>query len=155
MLAHSLVKRSDTDAPTTRVEPRRGGVKFLLLHHGTCAGGAFHFRIADDGEVRAELDESERGQHPRSIGIVVDGDFETEAPSEVQMAALRRLLLELKLRYPESELGAHRQVRGAAKTTCPGKRFPMKALAEWSHNGLLRERDEVLRRDFESQYSQI
>ena len=147
--------RSNTDAQATQAEPRRGGVKYLLVHHGTCAGGAFHFRIADDGEVRAELDESERGQHPRSIGIVVDGDFEAGAPSEVQMATLRRLLLELKLRYPASELGAHRQVRGGTKTTCPGKRFPMKALAEWSHDGLLRERDEVLRRDFESQYSQI
>lgn len=147
--------RSNADPRTIHAKPRRGGVKYLLMHHGTCAGGAFHFRIADDGEVRAELDESERGQHPRSIGIVVDGDFEAGAPSDVQMAALRRLLLELKLRYPAAELGAHRQVRGGTKTTCPGKRFPMKALAEWSHNGLLRERDEVLRRDFESQYSQI
>jgi len=137
------------------VQGRRGGVKFILLHHGGCDGGGFHYRIDADGQIGAELDESERGQHPRSIGVVVDGDFDAGAPNDVQLAALRRLLLKLKLRYPAAELGAHRQVRGGIGTTCPGKRFPMKALADWARTGLLDERDEVLRRDFESQYSKI
>ena len=130
-------------------------MKFVLLHHGACGGVGFHYRIGADGGVNAELDESERGQHPRSIGVVVDGDFDAEAPHDAQLAGLRKLLLQLKLRYPAVELGAHRQVRGGAETTCPGKRFPMKALADWSRNGLLDERDEVLRRDFEVQYSKI
>ena len=130
-------------------------MKFVLLHHGGCVGDGFHYRIGCDGSVLAELDESERGQHPRSIGVVVDGNFDAAAPNNAQMAALRKLLLELKLRYPAVELGAHRQVRGGVKTTCPGKRFPMTALAQWARSGLLSERDEVLRRDFESQYSQI
>ena len=137
------------------VQARRGGVKFVLLHHGGCAGGGFHYRIDAEGRVNAELDESERGQHPRSIGVVVDGHFDARAPNDVQLAALRRLLLKLKLRYPAVELGAHRQVRGGVETTCPGRRFPMRALADWSRAGLLDERDEVLRRDFESQYSKI
>ncbi|MCY4060365.1 MAG: N-acetylmuramoyl-L-alanine amidase, partial [Gammaproteobacteria bacterium] len=116
---------------------RRGGIKFVLLHHGGCDSGGFHYRIDANGRVDAELDESERGQHPRSIGIVVEGDFDAEAPNDVQLAELRRLLLKLKLRYPAAELGAHRQVRGGVETTCPGRRFPMKALAEWSRTGLL------------------
>lgn len=140
---------------SSRVQDRRGGVKFVLLHHGVCQGDGFHYRIDADGRVNAELDESERGQHPRSIGVVVDGDFDASTPNDVQMAALRRLLLKLKLRYPAAELGAHRQVRGGVQTTCPGRRFPMKALADWSRTGLLDERDEVLRRDFEAQYSKI
>ena len=134
---------------------RRGGVKFVLLHHGGCPGDGFHYRIDVHGGIHAELEESERGQHPRSIGVVVAGDFDTDTPSAAQLGALRELLLRLKLRYPTVELGAHRQVRGDAKTTCPGRRFPMKALAEWSRNELLHRRDAVLRRDFESQYSQI
>lgn len=140
---------------SSAVRRRRGGVKFVLLHHGGCTGVGFHYRIDADGQVDAELDESERGQHPRSIGVVVDGDFDAGAPNDAQLAALRRLLLKLKLRYPAAELGAHRQVRGGIETTCPGRRFPMKALADWSRAGLLDERDEVLRRDFEAQYSQI
>ena len=136
------------------MQGRRGGVKFVLLHHGGCIGDGFHYRIDADGRVHAELDESVRGQHPRSIGVLVDGDFDAGAPNDAQLAALRRLLLKLKLRYPAVELGAHRQVRGG-ETTCPGKRFPMKALANWSRTDLLDERDEVLRRDFESQYSAL
>lgn len=85
----------------------------------------------------------------------MDGDFDVGVPSDVQLAALRKLLLKLKLRYPAVELGAHRQVRGGVQTTCPGRWFPMKALADWSRTGLLDERDEVLRRDFEAQYSKI
>lgn len=133
----------------------RGGVHFVLLHGGGCPGGRFHYRIAEDGACRAELAETERGQHPRSIGIALDGDFDVAAPSPAQIAALKALLLQLKLRYPDWQLGAHRQVRGSPKTTCPGRRFPMKALAEWSRSALLRERDDVHRRSIEEQYSRI
>ncbi len=134
---------------------RRGGVKFVLIHHGACAAGAFHYRIDVAGERRAELPEERRGQHPRSIGVALVGDFDIEPPTEAQLGALKKLLLELKLRYPVAELGAHRQVRGGGPTTCPGRRFPMKALARWFRTDLPRQRDDVLRRDFERQYSKI
>ena len=134
---------------------RRGSVRFVLIHHGACRGGAFHYRIGADGSCTAELHETERGQHPRSIGVAVEGDFDAAAPSAAQAKALKQLLLELKLRYPELELGAHRQVRGGVPTTCPGRRFPMRALREWFREDLLRERDAVLRRQFEAQYSKI
>jgi len=135
--------------------PRRGGVKFVLLHHGACSGDRFHYRITADGKARVELDEAERGQHPRSIGVVVDGDFDVDTPADAQIDALKGLLLTLKLRYPDVALGAHRQVRDEEPTTCPGRRFPMKALAAWSRDELLRQRQDVLTRDFESQYSKI
>ena len=70
-------------------------------------------------------------------------------------ADCRQFAWQPKLRYPVAELGAHRKVRGGVKTTCPGKRFPMKAPADWSRTGLLRERDAVLRRDFEAQYTAL
>ena len=134
---------------------RRGGVKYVLLHHAACRGGGFHYRIRADGAVQAELDEAARGQHPRSIGVVVEGDFDSAPPTDVQIDALKDLLLRLKLRYPDVELGAHRQVRGGSPTTCPGRRFPMKTLVAWSRNDLLRLRQDVLTRDFEAQYSKI
>ena len=149
---------SSTGHPKTTAiirHARRGGIKFVILHHADCAGGAFHYRVDANGDVRSELDEEERGQHPRSIGVVVDGNFDAAVPSETQLAALRGLVLKLKLRYPTVEIGAHRQIRGGPRSTCPGRRFPMKALAEWSRTELLRERDEVLTRDFEAQYSRI
>lgn len=134
---------------------RRGGLKFVLIHHGRCAGGGFHYRIDEQGRRHAQLDEAERGQHPRSIGIVVAGDFDLGAPSAVQLNALKALLLELKLRYPQWQLGAHRQVRGASPTTCPGRRFPMPALREWADTELLQQRDAAHRRAFEEQYTKI
>lgn len=134
---------------------RRGALKFVLIHHGGCAGGLFHYRIDEDGQCHAQLDEAERGQHPRSIGIAVAGDFDVRAPSAVQMEALKALLLELKLRYPQWQLGAHRQVRGTSPTTCPGRRFPMRALREWARTELLARRDAAHRRAFEEQYSKI
>lgn len=146
--------KSSTMAEQVGAKPR-GGVRFVLLHGGGCPGGAFHYRIDKDGACRAELAEAERGQHPRSIGVALDGDFDVAAPSPAQIAALKALLLELKLRYPEWELGAHRQVRGGPKTTCPGRRFPMKALVAWSRSELLRERDDFHRRSIEEQYSRI
>lgn len=134
---------------------RRGGVKFVLLHHGACSGSGCHYRIDAQAQVHEQLDEAQRGQHPRSIGIVIDGDFDVAEPSAAQLATLKKLLLELKLRYPEAQLGGHRQVRGEPSTTCPGRRFPMRALAAWSRTELVAERDAVLRREFERQYSQI
>ena len=136
-------------------EQQRGGVKFVLLHHGACPRGRFHYRIDANGVCRAELAEAERGQHPGSIGVVLDGDFDLAPPAAAQIDALHRLLLALKLRYPAAEVGAHRQVRGDKATTCPGRRFPLKALADWARTELLRQRDADLRRSFEEQYSRM
>ena len=129
-----------------------GSVKFVLLHHEDCYRENFHYRIERDGTIHQLLPTSTQGQHPRSLGIVVSGAFDIETPTEVQIEALKSLLLELKLRFPAYRLGAHRQVRGEAKTTCPGTRFPMKDLVLWATKELIKLRDERLRADIESQY---
>lgn len=143
---------ADASAATRR---RRGAVKFVLLHHEACPGGGFHYLVTPQGRVEARLDESERGQHPASIAVAVAGDFDDRAPGDAQTDALRKLLLRLKRRYPAVELGAHRQVRGATRTTCPGRRFPMRDLRGWWRDELPRERDAAFMREFEEQYSKI
>ena len=105
-------------------QPRRGGVKFVLLHHGACPGDGFHYRIAADGRVRAELDEAERGQHPRSIGVVIDGDFDVDTPADAQIDALKRLLLTLKLRYPDVQLGGASTGSRRRADNVPGAAVP-------------------------------
>ena len=134
---------------------RRGAAKFVLLHHDVCEGGRFHYRISPTGAVEPLLDEEQRGQHPFSIGVAVAGNFDETIPSDVQIEALQDLLLRLKRRYPAVELGAHRQVRGSAETTCPGRRFPMKNLAAWWREEMPRARDAAFTREFEEQYSKI
>ena len=134
---------------------RRGAAKFVLLHHDACDGGRFHYLVSRTGAVEALLHEDQRGQHPTSIGVAVAGNFDEATPSDAQMDALQELLLRLKRRYPAIELGAHRQVRGTAKTTCPGQRFPMKELAAWWREEMPRARDAAFMREFEEQYSKI
>ena len=112
----------------------------------------FHYTIRVDGTVDSHLSEDEKGQHPKSIGIKVEGDFDEQSPYDSQIASLKKFLLELKLRYPQIAIGAHRQVRGDSKTTCPGRRFPMNALREWAKSELIEQRDEFIRTTVESQY---
>ncbi len=135
--------------------PRRGAVKFVLPHHTACTGGGFHYCVSEEGAVAPMLAERLRGQHPSSIAVAVAGDFDNAVPSEAQLAALRDLLLRLKRRYPAAELGAHRQVRRAKKTTCPGRRFPMRELAAWWRDEMPRLRDAAFAREFEEQYSKM
>ena len=127
-------------------------MKFALLHHSACDCRAFHYRIDSAGEVHSLLPESERGAHARSIGVVLCGDFNLNEPSGAQLEALRSLLLQIKLRHADITIGGHRQVRGE-RTDCPGRRFPLTALREWSAEGLIEARDAAYASAVERQYA--
>ena len=129
-----------------------GAKKFVLLHHGSCYRDAFHYRIEADATLTRLVSDDQITQHPHSIGVQVVGDFDANPVPTAQLETLKTLLLDLKLRFPAVEIGAHRQVRGDRKTTCPGKRFPMQALREWAKTHLLDQRDDALREVIESQY---
>lgn len=129
-----------------------GAVKFVLLHHDGCHRSRFHFRIESDGSRTHLIPATERGQHPNTLGIVIAGSFDELAPSSVQVTGLKKLLVDLKMRYPSIILGAHRQVRGDKATTCPGRKFPMGELSIWAKEELLKIRNERIQVDIESQY---
>ncbi len=131
-------------------------MNFVLLHHGACVNVAraparLHYVINADGVVQPRLPESEQGLHRAAIGVCVEGNFDVDVPAAPQISALHNLLLAIKLRYPGVQLGAHRQVRGE-QCSCPGKRFPMRQLREWSEHGLVDARDEALEALIERQY---
>ena len=109
-----------------------GGVKFVLLHHGPAP--------------EALVASSTTASTPKA---------DAAPPSPAQLDALQRLLLALQLRYPAAELGAHRQIRGDRAATCPGRRFPMAALAAWARTELPRARDAAQQRSVEEQYSKL
>ena len=106
----------------------RGPLRFILLHHAGCSREAFHYRVEPDGSVAELLSPDTKGQHPGSVGVLIRGHFDRERPNVCQLDALKTLLLDLKFRYPDVSLGAHRQVRGDGATSCPGKCFPMREL---------------------------
>lgn len=107
-----------------------GEVKFVLLYHDGCKRGNFHYRIEPNGELLHLAPASNRGQHPKSLGIVLTRKFDTEKPSDKQISALESLLVDLKLQFPSIAVGAHRQMRGDSKTTCPGTKLPMRDLSQ-------------------------
>ena len=134
-------------------EASGGPVRFVLLHHEGCSREGFHYRVEQSGSVVELLALDRRGQHPGSVGVLIRGNFDYELPNEHQLDALKALLLDLKFRYPDVSLGAHRQVRGDGATSCPGKHFPMRELSDWFKKDLIRARDEKLQREVEAQYS--
>ena len=129
-----------------------GAVKFILVHHSACPRGGFHYRICQNGSTEVLLSDQHRGQHPNSIGIVVEGDFDARNLADLQLDALKELLLQLKLKYPAATVGAHRQIRGDKNSSCPGQLFPLRELIRWSRTDLLNERDAYITADIESQY---
>ena len=126
-------------------------LKYAILHHEPCDRGRFHYRIDETGATTSELPELERGTHAASIGIVLTGNLDARSPTPTQLTALRALLLALKKRYPDIQIGGHRQVRGD-KTSCPGRRFPLAEVREWSKTELIALRDEALRAEIDRQY---
>lgn len=129
---------------------QRGPAKFVLIHHAACEARV-HYRISETGETLALLSESERASHANSIEVELEGCFSDASPTDIQVESLKDLLLALKQRYPDVVVGGHRQVRGA-RTDCPGRKFPLKALLAWSRSGLLKARDAALQDEVERQY---
>jgi hypothetical protein len=93
------------------------------------AGIAYHKVILADGSIQEGRPEQMIGAHalganPRSIGIVVDGDFEEKPPTKAQMDTLVRLTGELMDKYhiPLAHVVPHREVTPG--TSCPGAKFP-------------------------------
>lgn len=93
------------------------------------AGIAYHKVVLPDGTVENGRPENLIGAHalganPRSIGIVLVGNFESKSPTVVQMDALVKLTLELMRKYqiPLENVMPHREVTPG--TTCPGVFFP-------------------------------
>lgn len=133
----------------------RGAVKFILLHHDGCPRRDFHYVVDANGEAKSVRPESEFAQHPGAIAVVVEGLFDEEPPTDRQIEGLKRLLVELVRRFPAAAIGAHRQVRGDVKTTCPGRKFPMREIRQWCSTGLPKARDAAIERSVEEQYSKM
>lgn len=111
-------------------------------------GIGYHFVIGNgrgmpDGEVQATFrwrqqlagaHAGKREYNEAGIGICLIGDFESQPPSEKQLAACQRLVAELCHEYamsPESVI-RHSDVK---PTECPGQQFPYEAVA---HSARLR-----------------
>lgn len=92
----------------------------------------YHFVIDCEGLIFSGRSLEEIGAHCSankrnytSIGICVIGNFQYDAPSEVQLSSLIILVKYLKVKYQINDdmIELHGKVSGA-KTLCPGAFFP-------------------------------
>ena len=125
--------------------------KFIIVHHSACTAGSFHYLITAKAQVQQLLKDDQPGIHKDSLGVVIEGDFTDQQPTQQQIEALRELIVELSMRYPNIQLGGHRQVR-SNQTDCPGAQFPLSELREWVTTKLETQRHKRQQTLIESQY---
>lgn len=126
---------------------RRKATTHLILHHAAAsglsaqdihrfhlgkgwAGIAYHYYVRKDGNIYTGRPENAVGGHTSgmnwcSIGVCFEGNFETDEMSREQKAAGLALAANIRARYPDIEIGGHREY-GA--TACPGKNFPLEEM---------------------------
>ncbi len=138
--------------------PRNPAFRSIVIHHSATHGGsaaafernhrtrlgglAYHFVIgngsgAADGAVETGYRWRDQipGPHTKnqdinleSIAICLVGDFEKEAPTKKQMAALLQLLEKLcrEGQIPAERVRSHREVD--PETLCPGRGLPIEGI---------------------------
>jgi hypothetical protein len=97
---------------------------------------AFHFGVLKDGTVIEGRPILIRGSHTRggnigSVGIELEGDFNTDLPKIIQLEETINLVISLRTTYTSINfIGGHRDVMLAAVdeyTDCPGDAFLSRA----------------------------
>lgn len=91
-------------------------------------GIGYHYLVRLDGRIEQGRPESEPGAHvaghnSNSIGVCYAGGCDAgmkpaDTRTEAQKASLKKLLIELKSRYPQAAILGHRDFPGVAKA-CP------------------------------------
>ena len=91
------------------------------------AGIGYHFYVRKDGNIYRGRPLEYVGAHAYnhnadSIGICAEGDFNSEAMSDIQKNAIIELVAYLKGVYNISSVQGHKEV---CSTSCPGANFPL------------------------------
>lgn len=113
---------TDYASSAARIELYRNG------HRGRGWGDiGYHYVVDREGRIWEGRSLKWQGAHVKNrnegnLGILVMGNFDEQAPSEKQLAALERHLRACMRRYkvPVSRVRTHREWDGA-QTACPGK----------------------------------
>lgn len=103
----------------------------IFSHHfdnGKQVFYAYHFIVRMDGTVERLLPDREIGWQAgkwevncRSVGIVLDNDFEDITPPDLVLDGLARLIREHYPHVPHERIFGHREVN--PQTTCPSEQF--------------------------------
>ncbi len=88
----------------------------------------YHWIVRNNGRAERLLDDDEVGWHAgnwdvncRSVAIVLDGDYEQNRPSEIELGSIANVVAEHYGSVPMNRIIGHREVTG--RTTCPSEVF--------------------------------
>lgn len=126
VIHHDAVLRPDRYNTMTRLEKETN--EHIAKGWGHIS---YHYSIDNVGDVYQCLPETEIAYHcgnlainKKSIAIKLDGNFETQKPTEKQIKALQDLLVTLTSKRPDLPKIVRASVRGhrdIKATACPGK----------------------------------
>lgn len=129
-----LHPRYYTDYIVLHHEAGEGTVEAIHNYHKSLGwtGIAYHFYVRRDGSIYRGRPLEMMGGHCKgyndcSVGICAEGNFENEIMSDAQKNALRALVNELRLTYPDAKIVKHKDL---TPTACPGKNYPFEYITE-------------------------
>ena len=96
------------------------------------SGFGYHFFITKDGQIYRGRSEGTTGAHCKnynkvSLGICLQGNYDKEEVSYVQIAALIKLCHYLCKKYGIERVKGHKELKS---TNCPGMNFPLVKVKE-------------------------
>lgn len=132
----------ETNLPFKYAQQKRTKTDYIVVHHTAhpnCSiqdihrwhqekgwnGVGYHYFIRKNGNIYRGRDKDAIGSHclginEVSIGVSLEGNFDTEYPSGAQKSSLNDLLQELVKIYPQAKIIRHSDKYA---TSCPGKLF--------------------------------
>ena len=133
-------------------QTRRTSTRYIVIHHDSIprptdvaeidayhrqewgSGFGYHFYI-DHSTITQVRGLDMMGAHTInynhcSIGICLNGDFDTQEPTAFQLMALKGLVAFLKLKYPDAKVVGHGDLND---TKCPGRNLKRK-IDQWYGN---------------------
>ena len=137
--------------------------KYVVLHHAAAkvcspyqvdswhkangwSGIGYHYFIRKDGSICEgrpiwATGAHASGKNSESIGVCVEGNYDEElVMPEAQKDAVKFVLRDIKLRYPDTTVKGHKNV-GA--TSCPGKYYPLSEMMSY-YRDIIPKESEVL-----------
>jgi N-acetyl-anhydromuramyl-L-alanine amidase AmpD len=132
----------ETNLPFKYAQQKRTKTDYIVVHHTAhpnCSiqdihrwhqekgwnGVGYHYFIRKNGNIYRGRDKDAIGSHclginEVSVGVSLEGNFDTEYPSDAQKSSLNDLLQELIKIYPQAKIIKHSDKYA---TSCPGKLF--------------------------------
>lgn len=148
----SLTKRSKTDLII--LHHVEGNMSVQAIHQMHKANGHkgidYNIYVGLDGTVQwgrgleyegghvSNSYPTTKGMNARSVGIVCNGNFNTQKMPLAQLDALKRVVADVVRQYKfesVSQIVSHKEAAGAGYTDCPGTYFPIQEIREYIRNG--------------------